>query len=129
MARKKNEQTVKRAKRTTEKETLEIQVENPAPAIKSWKKWSDEEENILLEEIRKAPYNLKACFIAASKKLDRSVGAIGNHWYTVTSKNPKILELGTISSKHFCRNRKNGKGVPVTQSIWRRFVAMVKRLV
>lgn len=96
-------------------------------ATKTRKKWTEREDRILLEEIRKSPYNLKACFIAAAKKTGRTVGATNNRWYTVLSKREGVMELGTISSKHFARNRKNGRGVDITPNIWRRFLLLIKK--
>lgn len=95
--------------------------------VKTWKRWSAREDKILLEEIRKSPYNLKACFMEVSKKTGRSLGATASHWYTVVSKRSGVMELGTISSKHFAKNRKNGRGVDITTSIWRRFLLLVKK--
>lgn len=96
-------------------------------ATKARKKWTEREDKILLEEIRKSPYNLRTCFMVAAKKTGRTVGATANHWYTVLSKREGVIELGTISSKHFAKNRKNGRGVDITPSIWRRFLILIKK--
>lgn len=102
---------------------------NEMQEVTSRKRWTTREDKILLEEIRKSPYNLRVCFMEVSKKTGRSVGATANHWYTVVSKRPGVLELGTISSKHFAKNRKNGRGVDITTSIWRRFLLLVKKYI
>lgn len=95
--------------------------------VKTRKKWSAREDKILLEEIRKSPYNLKACFMEVSKRTGRTLCATTTHWYSDVSKRPGVMELGLISSKHFAKNRKNGRGVDITTSIWRRFLLLVKK--
>lgn len=91
------------------------------------RKWTAEEEDILMRQVKTFPQNLSRCFLIVSEQIERTPGAVANHWYNKTSKSPELV-FGTISPVHFSRNRKNGMGVSITRTIWQRFVALVRGL-
>jgi hypothetical protein len=95
---------------------------------KERKPWTAEEEEVLLKQVNAFPQNLTKCFLIVSEQIDRTPGAISNHWYTKLSKDPKVLVFATISPKHVSKNRKNGMGVASTNSIWKRFCKLIKTL-
>ena len=85
---------------------------NYRPSIK----WTEAEENILLECIGENPTNLKACFLAASRRLPvRSAracrrgggrgGACSSHWYTVMAGKEDVVEKLTIGRSTVVRNK------------------------
>lgn len=92
------------------------------------RRWTDHEDQKVLQQIDAFPQNLAKCFLMVSESIDRTPGAIANHWYTVLSKDPKITKFATISSRHVSRNRKNGMGVPSTPSIWKKFCRLISKL-
>lgn len=93
------------------------------------RKWTQQEDERLLRQVRVFPQNLHKCFHVVAEEIDRTPGAVANHWYSVLSKKPGVIEFGTISSKHFARNRKNGMGVEISSSIWRRFLHLIRAFV
>ena len=97
------------------------------------RKWSVEEDEILLRYVKAGMFNLSKTFIMVSEHLTdngtpRTPGAVSSHWYTVVSRKPEALCFFTASSKHVAKNRKNGKGVDSTPSIWRRLLAVIRNL-
>lgn len=97
------------------------------------KRWSNEEDAVLLRYVRNYPHNLHQCFLMVSEQLTdagtpRTLGGVASHWYTVLSKKPEALCFFTASSKHVSKNRKNGMGVESTPSIWRRLLNIIRNL-
>lgn len=95
---------------------------------REFRRWSEAEEARLLRQIRYCPQNIKKSCTIVSEEIDRTPGAVVNHWYTVTSKRPEALCFFTASEKHVSKNRKNGIGVESTPSIWRRLMAVIRNL-
>ena len=95
---------------------------------KNWRKWTEEEDNRLLQQVRTFPQNLTKCFLIVSEVTGRSPKAVAAHWYTVVSKRPDVTCFFTASPKHIARNRKNGKGVESNRSIWQRLLAIIRNI-
>ena len=95
---------------------------------KKCRKWTAEEERCLINQVRVFPHNLHKCFMLVSEVIDRTPGAVANHWYTKTSKNPDCMVFFTASEKHVSKNRKNGMGEASTLSVWRRLVRIIRSL-
>lgn len=95
---------------------------------KSHKKWTEEEEQRLIRQVRAFPQNLNKCFLLVSEELDRTPTAISAHWYSVTSKRSDVLCFFTASESHISKNRKNADGVPSSTSIWKKFLKILKRI-
>lgn len=93
------------------------------------KKWSNEEEQRLLRQVRAFPQNLHKCFLIVAEETGRTEGAVANHWYTVLSKKPESLCFFTASPKHVSRNRKNGMGTESNSNIWRRLMAVIRNII
>lgn len=93
----------------------------------SVRKWTEEEEQRLIRQVRAFPSNLKKCFMIVSEEIGRTPLAVGSHWYTKTSKRDEICFF-TASARHVAKNRKNGKGVESNLSIWKRLIAVLKSL-
>lgn len=92
------------------------------------RKWTEEEDQRLLQQVRTFPQNLSKCFLIVAEVTGRTPGAVVNHWYTVVSKKPNSTCFFTASSKHISRNRKNGKGVEITRTIWQRLMAIIRNI-
>lgn len=97
------------------------------------KKWTEEENAVLLRYVRNYPHNLHKCFMMVSEHLtdagtERTPQAVQAHWYTVLSKKPESLCFFTASAKHVSKNRKNGMGVESNMNIWRRLLKIIRRL-
>ena len=92
------------------------------------RKWTPEEERRLIDQVRVFPQNLHKCFLLVAEDIDRTPGAVANHWYTKTSKNPNALCFFTASERHVSKNRKNGLGEESTSSIWRRLLRIIKNI-
>ena len=95
---------------------------------KKCRRWTEEEEARLIQQVRTFPQNLTKCFLIVSEVIDRSPGAVQFHWYTVTSKRPDVICFFTASSKHVSKNRKNGIGVACTRNIWQRLLNIIRNL-
>lgn len=92
------------------------------------KKWTTEEEALLLRQVRAFPQNLSKCFVIVSESTGRSKSAVANHWYTVVSKKPNATCFFTASPKHVSKNRKNGEGVESNRSIWQRLMTIIRNM-
>ena len=71
------------------------------------KRWTAQEDTIVVSAVKDSPTNLKAAFKVAGKKTGRSEGACSNRWYTV------LL------------NRKNGDGIKCSTSIFTRVLKIL----
>ena len=90
------------------------------------KRWTEEEDKRLLQQIRVFPQNLSKCFIIVSEVIGRSPGACAARWYTHLSKDPANAVFLTVSSKHKIMNRKNGKGVRSSASLFQRILKLLR---
>lgn len=100
----------------------------PTPSSNGLRKWTEEENQILIRYIKPRINNLHACFMLVSEQINRTPCAIAAHWYSVLSKRPDVQVLVTASENSVQINRKNGKGIPSTPSIWRRILAVLRTL-
>ena len=101
---------------------------NQSEQPKEWKRWSNEEDQRLLRQVRSFPQNLHKCFLIVSEETGRTPQGVQAHWYSVLSKKPEAMCFFTASEKHVSKNRKNGMGVESTPSIWRRLMAVIRNL-
>lgn len=95
-------------------------------------KWSEEEDRILLNQIKANATNLAKAFRKTSDILkNRSVSACAQRWYATLSKNPNTgVCLVTIGHKTVNKNRKNISSVSgitetKTDSWWKKFLKMI----
>lgn len=92
---------------------------------RKYRKWTAEEEDRLLQQVKLFPQNLNKCFKIVSEVIGRSPEAVANHWYTVVSKRPNTTCFFTASPKHISKNRKNGLGIKSNRSVWRRLLSVI----
>lgn len=77
-----------------------------------WHKWSKEEEDVILQQVKLYPENLQKAFEESSRILPlRSQKSCCARWYKVISvrEGKDSVALMCVSSKKFGRNRKNIK--------------------
>lgn len=95
---------------------------------RTYRKWTEEEDQLLLRQVRAFPQNLSKCFLMVAQNTDRTPQAVANHWYSIVSKRADALCFFTASSHHVSKNRKNGKGVECPRTIWHRFLSILRNL-
>ena len=89
-----------------------------------FKLWTQADEDRLIENVRNNVTNLTKAFKITSQEIQRTPLACAAHWYANTSiKSGKCLFL-TISGKHICINRKNGKGNKSTVPVFKKVLAI-----
>ena len=93
------------------------------------KRWSEDENQLLLRQVRAFPQNLTKCFMIVSEQIGRTESAVSGHWYTSLSKRPDAMCFFTASPKHVSRNRKNGMGVESNNTIWRKLLAAIRNII
>lgn len=91
-------------------------------------RWTTSEDIILVGRVRMLPTNLTQAFKETARVTGRTVGACQNRWYSVLSKDKANACFVTVSGKHQSLNRKNGQGVPCTQSIFTKILKLLNIL-
>lgn len=75
------------------------------------KTWTTREKNIVAEEVKRSPDNIRNAFMQAAARLkDRTESAVGFHWYNSMKNDPRYKNTLNLVSSH-CKtsNRKNSK--------------------
>ena len=97
------------------------------------KKWTKEEEEILVQAIQANPHNISEALRTASATINRSFKACQFHWYGVLSPKNKPNKIGisfvSVGPNTIYKNRKNS-GVSMVQpeksTIWSRIKRLLK---
>lgn len=85
----------------------------------SYKKYTKEEDNLIIKAISENPNNINQAIKSLSIKLGRSEGALTIRWYKTLSKKPSSKAFMVYGKKSHLVNRKNGKVVEKHKvSIW-----------
>lgn len=92
---------------------------------KSLRFWTPSEEESLIKNVDKNVFNLNKAFQATSKEIKRTPTAVAAHWYANTSIKSNHVLFITVSGKHVCINRKNGKGKKSTLPLYKRILAVL----
>lgn len=74
------------------------------------RRWTEEEEDILVQAVQANPHNLSDCFRLVASRLNRTEKSVTLHWYMSlnVSRNPRVGTLFmTISNDSLYINRKN----------------------
>lgn len=97
------------------------------------KRWTKEEEEILVQAISANPHNIVEALKTASATINRSFEACRFHWYGVLSPKNKPNKIGvsfvSIGSNTIYKNRKNsGTSMvqPEKSTIWSRIKRLLK---
>ena len=97
------------------------------------KRWTTEENNILVQAITANPHNIKeACRYAATKLEGRTPKACELHWYEVIAPANNLTKLGVsflaVGSKTIYKNRKNSGNStvqPEKNTLWDRIKKLI----
>lgn len=76
----------------------------------SRRRWTEEEEVILVQAVQANPHNLSDCFRLVASRLNRTEKSVTLHWYMSLNapRNPRVGVLFmTISNDSLYINRKN----------------------
>lgn len=91
--------------------------------MRTRKRWTEEEETILVQAIQANPLNIKEACRQASLKINRTTGACIYRWYYIISSTNNNAGVGflTVSPKGVVKNRKNKGTIEKKRiSIWRK---------
>lgn len=87
-------------------------------------RWSNEEEQVLIDQVRQNPGNLSRAFRATSDELGKSYYAVKQQWYNRTRHSETIfMTIGTNAMSVNLKNSDNTQ--PVRLSIWRRILKLL----
>lgn len=97
------------------------------------KRWTKEEDEILVQAISANPHNLSKCFIAVAEQTGRGVTGVQYRWYRyvkfTAAGRKAMLTLSPViaySGKNKLDNSKNNPIEVRRPSIWRRLLALLK---
>lgn len=97
------------------------------------KRWTKEEEEILVQAIAANPHNLSEALRTVSNTINRSFSACQFHWYVVLSPKDKPSKMGisfvSVGPNTVYKNRKNsGTSMiqPEKSTIWSRIKRLLK---
>ena len=84
-------------------------------------KWSNEEEQVLIDQVRQYPNNLSRAFKITGEEIGKSVNAVRVQWYNHTRHSETVFM--TVGAKTMNINSKNSNSTqPIHLSIWRRIL-------
>jgi hypothetical protein len=87
-------------------------------------RWSNEEEQVLIDQVRQNPGNLSRAFRATSNELGKSYYAVKQQWYNRTRHSETVFM--TVGSNTMSVNSKNSESTqPVQLPIWRRILKLL----
>lgn len=95
------------------------------------KKWTNDEEQVVISKVRNNPINLKKAFKEASIELDRTPDAISMKWYKGGLREKSAKVFITCGSKTVNVNRKivsdktSDNTRELTKSKWRRIISIL----
>lgn len=74
----------------------------------SRRRWTVEEDQVIISQVKSEPYNLTKCFMAVSTKIDRTPNSIKVRWYSSICKNKDYASYLTCGKEgKYVVNRKN----------------------
>lgn len=88
------------------------------------RRWTSEEEQVLIDQVRINPGNLQRAFRNTSNITGRGVKAVGFHWYhKVRHSETVFMTIGTNAMSVNSKNSDNTQ--PVSVPIWRRILRLL----
>ena len=88
------------------------------------RRWTNEEEQVLIDQVRQNPGNLARAFRATSDVIGRSSHSIEQRWYGKVRHSETVFM--TIGTNTMSVNSKNGNNPqPVRLPIWRRILNLL----
>lgn len=95
------------------------------------RRWTNDEEEVVIQEVAKNPNNLEEAFRRASRKLDRTQGAIHARWHITGLRARSGICFATYGKNTINPNRKVVRANStdntgrVTNCIWNRFINLL----
>ena len=80
--------------------------------MSTFRRWTDDEEQVVISKVKANPNNLSKAFKEASSEIGRTVGSIRQHWYIKRGKKVALKDrcgncFLTYGGKSLNINRKN----------------------
>lgn len=102
--------------------------------MRKFKRWTQEEDQVLVHFIKEEPLNKKAAFKKAAELLNRDVYSCKNRWYTALSNPESKYYVGAcftmlgIAAATVNRTRYSKKIQPIKikESIWTRILKLLR---
>lgn len=92
------------------------------------KRWSDEEDRVLINQVGRSPQNLQKAFEATAEILGRTVGACEIRWYKFLKKREDSIAFTLIGANKASKNSKvGGTTTKVNKSLWAKIKALFKK--
>ena len=96
------------------------------------KRWTEEEEKILVQAVKANPHNLSKAFREVAKKLGRTEGAVNIQWYTKIRS--RSICFVTVSQGKKFKNGKNyvpecghiNSPTPSNKTLWEKLKALLE---
>lgn len=90
----------------------------------SRRRWTNEEEQVLIDQVRQNPGNLARAFRATSQIIERDWRSIRQHWYSKVRHSEAVFM--TIGANAMSVNSKVSDNTqPVSVPIWRRILNLL----
>lgn len=90
------------------------------------KKWTKEEERVILDQVTRNAGNIRKGLAKAAELTGRTLGAVIYHWYSVMQKQNTTVCFATVGHKTKLLNRKIGSPTPTKLSWWRKILSLLK---
>lgn len=97
------------------------------------RKWTIEEDEILVQAITAEPYNLRKCFLSIATKINRTPGSVKIRWYNhtrFTSMGRKTMLTIGKNSMYTGKNYKQNSRVEPEEirnsSLWARILTILR---
>ena len=88
------------------------------------RRWTNEEDQVLIGQVRQYPSNLTRAFRATSEIVGRSALCVRQRWYTKVRHSETVFM--TIGARNMSVNSKNSDNTqPVRLPIWRRILNLL----
>jgi len=95
---------------------------------KKCKKWTVEEEDILIKCIKASPFKMANAYVEASKVINRTPVACANRWAKIKDKPEVGVTFLTIADKEYLKNRKISNSRTTVQRMESNIWSKIKRL-
>lgn len=91
------------------------------------RKWCNEEDRVLINQVGKSPQNLQKAFEAAAEILGRTIRACELRWYCVLKKREDSVAFTLVGAHGASKNSKlGGTTKKVSKTLWERIKALFK---
>ena len=91
------------------------------------RRWCDEEDRVLINQVGRSPQNLQRAFETAAEILGRTAGACELRWYCVIKKREDSVVFALVGANGASKNSKLGGDTnKVSKTLWERIKALFK---